>query len=300
MPAASIVIEGLTKRYGATVAVDDLSFRVRRGRVTGFLGPNGSGKTTTMRAILGLIEPTRGRALVLGKPYRRLDHPVRHFGALIDGTETHPGMTGRTALRVRAAASGVPDGRVVELLALVGLQAAADRRVGGYSLGMRQRLGLAGALLADPEILVLDEPANGLDPEGVRWIRTFLHRLADDGRTVFVSSHILAEVAKFADEVVVINRGRLVTQAPMAALTLDRRVVVRSPDAALLAHVLEHSGGSVSTLPDRRIVVSGLPVEEVGEIAAREGIALHELRGQESDFESVFLGLTGADAGGEP
>lgn len=288
--AAPIVVEDLTKQYGTTTAVDRLSFTVRPRMVTGFLGPNGSGKTTTMRAVLGLITPTGGHTQVLGRPYRELEQPARRVGALIDGTESHPAMTGRVALRVRATASAIPDTRVDEVLAMVGLTGAADRRVGGYSLGMRQRLGLAGALLGDPEVLVLDEPANGLDPDGVRWIREFLRYLADQGRTVFVSSHMLAEVSRMADEVVVINEGRFVTHAPVADLTVDRHVLVRSPDAARFQDVLLARGARVSG-EDGHLVVGGLPIEDVGGLAAKEGVVLYELRARDTDLESAFFDL---------
>ena len=285
-----IVVEDLTKRYGATTAVDHLSFAVPPGLVTGFLGPNGSGKTTTMRALLGLISPTGGTTRVFGVPYRELDRPALRVGALIDGTEAHPAMTGRRNLRVRAAAAGIPDDRVDEVLALVGLTDAADRRAGGYSLGMRQRLGLAGALLGDPEVLVLDEPGNGLDPDGVRWIREFLRYLADQGRTVFVSSHMLAEVSRMADEVVVINRGRFVTHAPVSELTVDHHVLVRTPDAPRLELALMAKGALV-TDEDGVLSVTGMPIEEVGSLAAHEGVVLHELRTQDTDLESAFFDL---------
>jgi ABC-2 type transport system ATP-binding protein len=218
---STIAIEALTKRYRAVTAVDDLTFRVASGRITGFLGPNGAGKSTTMRVLLGLARPSSGRATVDGRPYAELRDPVRHVGALIDANVFHPGRCGRTALRVAARPARIPDARVDEVLDLVGLGNAAHRRVGGYSLGMRQRLGLATALLGDPETLILDEPATGLDPEGVAWLRGLLRRLAADGRTVFVSSHLLAELAQTVDDVVVINRGRLVAHGPMVEL-LDR------------------------------------------------------------------------------
>ena len=285
-----IVVEDLTKRYGATTAVDHLSFAVAPGLVTGFLGPNGSGKTTTMRAVLGLIAPTGGTTRVFGAPYRELDRPALRVGALIDGTEAHPAMTGRRNLRVRAAAAGIPDDRVDEVLALVGLTDAADRRAGGYSLGMRQRLGLAGALLGDPEVLVLDEPGNGLDPDGVRWIREFLRYLADQGRTVFVSSHMLAEVSRMADEVVVINHGRFVTHAPVSELTVDHHVLVRTPDVARLELALMAKGALVAE-EDGVLSVTGMPIEEVGRLAAHEGVVLHELRTQDTDLESAFFDL---------
>jgi ABC-2 type transport system ATP-binding protein len=218
---STIAIDALTKRYRAVTAVHDLTFRVTPGRVTGFLGPNGAGKSTTMRILLGLARPSSGRATIDGRPYAQLRDPVRHVGALLDASVFHPGRSGRTALRIAARPARIPDARVDELLDIVGLGNAANRRVGGYSLGMRQRLGLATALLGDPETLVLDEPATGLDPEGVAWLRGLLRRLAADGRTVFVSSHLLAELAQTVDDVVVINRGRLIAHGPMVEL-LDR------------------------------------------------------------------------------
>ena len=215
---AAIEINGLSKRYGPTLAVDDLSFTVEHGRIVGFLGPNGAGKTTTLRALLGLITPTSGTATVQGARFAALKDPVRTVGAVLDGGMLHPGRSGRNHLRMLATGAGIPRTRVDEMLALVGLEAAADRRAGGYSLGMRQRLGLAGALLGDPRVLVLDEPANGLDPQGIRWLRDFLRSLAAEGRAVLVSSHVLAEVAQTAHEVVVIASGRSVAQAPLEEL----------------------------------------------------------------------------------
>jgi ABC-2 type transport system ATP-binding protein len=215
---STIAVEALTKRYGAVTAVDDLTFRLAPGRITGFLGPNGAGKSTTIRVLLGLAAPTSGRVTIDGRRYAQLRDPLRHVGAVLDANVFHPGRSGRTALRITARSAGIPDARVEEVLDLVGLGNAARRRVGGYSLGMRQRLALAQALLGDPETLVLDEPATGLDPEGVHWLRGLLRRLAADGRTVFVSSHLLAELAQTVDDVVVINRGRLVAQGPMTEL----------------------------------------------------------------------------------
>jgi ABC-2 type transport system ATP-binding protein len=209
----------LTKRYGDVIAVDDLSFEVDTGSITGFLGPNGAGKTTTLRMLLGLAEPTNGEALVFGRPFAALAQPATRVGAVLDSADLHPGRTGREHLRVLALAAGVGPGRVEDVLELVDLKHAAARRAGGYSLGMRQRLGLAAALLGDPELLVLDEPANGLDPEGVRWLRDFLRRFAAEGKTVFVSSHHLAEVEQTVDHVVIISRGRLVTASSLDELT---------------------------------------------------------------------------------
>ena len=218
---STIAVQALTKRYGAVTAINDLSFRIAAGRITGFLGPNGAGKSTTMRILLGLARPTSGHATIDGQPYARLRDPLRHVGAVLDANVFHPGRSGRTALRIAARPAGIPHSRVDEVLDLVGLANAARRRVGGYSLGMRQRLALAAALLGDPETLVLDEPATGLDPEGVAWLRGLLRRLAAEGRTVFVSSHLLAELAQTVDDVVVINHGRLVAHGPMVDL-LDR------------------------------------------------------------------------------
>jgi len=215
---STITVEALTKRYRAVTALDNLTFRVAPGRITGFLGPNGAGKSTTMRILLGLAPPSSGRATIDGQPYAGLRDPLRHVGAVLDANVFHPGRSGRTALRIAARPARIPDARVDELLDLVGLGNAAGRRVGGYSFGMRQRLALAGALLGDPETLVLDEPATGLDPEGVHWLRGLLRGLAAQGRTVFVSSHLLAELAQTVDDVVVINRGRLVAHGPMAEL----------------------------------------------------------------------------------
>jgi ABC-2 type transport system ATP-binding protein len=215
---STIAVEALTKRYRTVTAVDDLTFELAPGRITGFVGPNGAGKSTTMRLLLGLARPDSGRATINGRPYAELRDPLRHVGALLDPNVFHPGRSGRTALRIAARPAQIPGQRVEEVLHLTGLGAAAHRRAGGYSQGMRQRLALAAALLGDPETLILDEPANGLDPEGVAWLRGLLRRLAAEGRTIFVSSHLLAELAQTADDVVVINRGQLVAAGPMADL----------------------------------------------------------------------------------
>jgi ABC-2 type transport system ATP-binding protein len=289
-----IEVEGLTKRYGSTLAVDDLSFTVSPGTVTGFLGPNGAGKSTTMRAILGLVHPTAGSTAVLGVPYPALDWPVKQVGALLETFDAHPGRSGRNHLRILAVAGQIPRSRADEVLDLVELGSAGRRRVKGYSLGMRQRLGLAAALLGDPEVLVLDEPANGLDPQGVRWLRDFLRSLAGEGRTILVSSHVLAEVAQTVHEVVIIHRGRLVRHAAMADVEsmAAGATIVRSPDAARLGSLLADAGVEVHAQGEGRMAVSAAP-ERVGELAAAHGIVLHELVAQRATLEEVFLELTG-------
>ena len=288
-----IEVDSLTKRFGSTVAVQDLSFTASAGRVTGFLGPNGAGKSTTMRAILGLVRPTSGTTTVLGSPYRELQQPEKRVGALLETFDAHPGRSGRNHLRVLALAGGIPRSRVDEVLALVELSGAGRRRVKGYSLGMRQRLGLAAALLGDPEVLVLDEPANGLDPQGIRWLRDFLRSLAAEGRTILVSSHVLAEVAQTVDDVVIIHRGKLVQQAAMADVEAmaAKATIARSPEAARLASLLV-AGGVEATVVDDRVTVHA-PTERVGEVAAAHGIVLHELTAERASLEEVFLELTG-------
>jgi len=289
-----IEVADLTKRFGATLAVDDLTFSVEPGRITGFLGPNGAGKSTTMRAILGLVRPTAGRTAVLGRPYSELEDPVRRVGVLLETFDAHPGRTGRNHLRVLALAGGIPRSRVDEVLALVDMSTAARRRVKGYSLGMRQRLGLAAALLGDPEVLVLDEPANGLDPQGIRWLRDFLRSLATEGRTILVSSHVLSEVAQTVDDVVIIHRGSLVRQAAMAEVEAMAAgaTSVRSPDAERLAHLLGEASLEAHVVGDGRLAVNAAP-ERVGEIAAVHGVVLHELVVERASLEEVFLELTG-------
>jgi ABC-2 type transport system ATP-binding protein len=294
MPA--IVVERLSKRFGSTLAVDDLSFTVEAGRIVGFLGPNGAGKTTTLRALLGLIHPTGGTATIEGRAYGDLADPAATVGALLDGGMLHPGRSGRNHLRGLALAGGVPAGRADELLKLVDLAGAADRRAGGYSLGMRQRLGLAAALLGDPRVLVLDEPANGLDPQGIRWLRDFLRSLADEGRAVLVSSHVLAEVSQTADEVVVIDKGRSVAQATLAELLAERGggVTVTGPDAARLAELLEADGAAVRRDGDRRLVVTDRSGEQIGRIVAANAIVISELAPASQSLEDIFFELTGA------
>ena len=291
-----IEVEGLSKRFGKTQAVAGLSFRVEPGTITGFLGPNGAGKSTTLRAVLGLVHPDAGGATVLGRPYRELDRPLHRVGAVLEASEVHPGRSGRNHLRVQAAAVGLPASRVQEVLALVELSAAAKRRVKGYSLGMRQRLGLATALLGDPEVLVLDEPANGLDPAGIRWLRDLLRSLAAEGRTILVSSHVLSEVAQTADRVVIIHRGKLVQQASIAEVLAGAQGAtrVRSPDAHTLRGLLTAQGGTVTEI-DGTTLAADLAPERIGELAAANGIVLHELTVESATLEEVFLELTGGE-----
>jgi ABC-2 type transport system ATP-binding protein len=292
-----IEVRGLTKRYGSTVAVDDLSFSVPAGRVTGFLGPNGAGKTTTLRAVLGLVRPTAGEARVDGRPYRRLREPLRRVGAVLEADSFHPTRSGRNHLRVLALAAGIPVSRVDEVLAQVELSGSARRKVGGYSLGMRQRLSVAGALLGKPELLVLDEPANGLDPEGIRWLRDFLRAFTARGGTVFISSHVLAEVAQLADEVVIIHHGRLVTQEPLETLIARAAggTIVRAPEAERLDGLLAEAGIEATQVEEGQLRVAATP-ERVGEVAAAAGIVLHELRTEGATLEEVFLALTSEES----
>ncbi len=292
-----IEVERLTKRYGKTVAVSDLSFKITPGRVTGFLGPNGAGKTTTLKIVLGLVRPTSGTARVFGTSYRELDDPVRRVGAVLETSRYHPGRSGRGHLRVLAAQAGIPRQRVEEVLELVAMKEPGRRRVGGYSMGMRQRLGLAAALLGEPELLVLDEPANGLDPAGIRWLRDLLRSLSARGTTVLVSSHVLAEVEQIADEVVIIHRGRFVAQSTTAELAARAAagVRVRSPESERLRDVLARAGMSIAVLEEGALgVVDGTP-ERVGELAAEHGIVLHELVAERATLEEAFLELTAGE-----
>jgi ABC-2 type transport system ATP-binding protein len=290
-----IEVESLSKRFGATQAVAGLSFQVEPGTITGFLGPNGAGKSTTLRSILGLVHPDAGRTAVLGVPYRDLDRPLHRVGAVLEASEVHPGRSGRNHLHVLAAAAGLPRARVEDVLELVELKGSAKRRVKGYSLGMRQRLGLAAALLGDPEVLVLDEPANGLDPAGIRWLRDLLRSLAAEGRTILVSSHVLAEVAQTVDRVVIIHRGRLIQQASIAEVLAgaEGATRVRTPEAARLRELLA-AGGAVVNEADGVLLVEA-PPERVGEIAAANGVVLHELGVERATLEEVFLELTGGE-----
>jgi ABC-2 type transport system ATP-binding protein len=287
-----IEIVDLRKRYRKATAVDGLTFKVRDGRITGFLGPNGAGKTTTLRILLGLVHPTSGSATIDGRRYRALEDPVRRVGAVLEATNFHPKRTGRNHLRTLATAAGIPETRIDELLEFVGLGNVAKRAVGGYSLGMRQRLSVAGALLGEPELLVLDEPANGLDPEGIRWLRDFLRGFAAEGKMVFISSHVLAEMQQLADEVVIIHHGRLVAHEPVDALTV--RAVggtrVRSPQASRLREALAREGIEAGGEGDR--LVTSAPPERVGEIAAATSVVLHELTTEAATLEEAFLELT--------
>jgi ABC-2 type transport system ATP-binding protein len=291
---AVVKAESLTKRFGEVPAVTDLSFVLEAGTITGFLGPNGAGKTTTLRMVLGLASPTSGRALVFDGRYAELERPALRIGAVLEATDFHPGRSGRDHLRMLGQAVDVPDSRVDEVLSLVELTEAAHRRVKGYSLGMRQRLGLAAALLGDPELLILDEPANGLDPEGVRWLRDFLRRLASEGRTVLVSSHVLAEVAQTVDRVLIISRGRLVLSSSLAELTARAggAVRVRSGDPQRLMAALHSNDLQVTTGADHSLLVQGAPSERVGEIAFLAGVPVHELLTDGGSLEDIFLQLT--------
>jgi ABC-2 type transport system ATP-binding protein len=289
----TITVDRLTKRFGATTAVDGLSFTVEPGRVTGFLGPNGAGKTTTLQLMLGLVNGG-GRTLFDGRPYRDLPDPMRAVGAVLDARAFHPRRSARDHLLMLAAAARLPDRRVAEVLELVGLEAAADRHAGGFSLGMAQRLGLAAALLGDPRALLLDEPANGLDPHGVAWLRGLLRAVAAD-RAVLVSSHLLAEMQLLADHVVVIGRGRLLADEPMARLVGRAggdRVLVRSPDAPRLAEALAARGAAVVRTGPGELTVSGLAAAAVGDVAHANGLRLHELATRPASLEAAFLELT--------
>jgi ABC-2 type transport system ATP-binding protein len=303
MVTCVLEVRDLTKRYGTNLAVDRLSFTARPGRVLGFLGPNGAGKTTTLRMLLGLTLPTSGATAIDGRPYRQLRDPIKVVGAVLEGPQFHPGRTGRNHLRVLALAAGLPRTRVEEVLRLVEFDGAGGKRVKAYSLGMRQRLSLAGALLGDPGALVLDEPANGLDPQGIRWLRDFLRAQAAQGRTVLVSSHVLAEMAQTVDEVVVISRGRLVAQGSLEELTAgaEAPVWVRTPEPDRLRAALTSQNGVTAQqgeAPGGWLAVGGASLETVGTTAAEHGIAVFELYRPRQSLESVFLELTGGTEAG--
>lgn len=292
---AALRVEGLTKRYGRKTAVDDLSFTVRSGRVTGFLGPNGAGKTTALKAVVGLARPTAGRAFVRGTPVTAIRPDARLLGVQIEPCGAHPGRTGRAHLRSLAALAGLPRRRVGEVLELVGLADAARRRVGKYSMGMRQRLGLAAALLGDPEILVLDEPVNGLDPQGIRWLRTLLRDRAADGGTVLLSSHMLGEAARTVDDVIMIDRGRLVHEGAIRDLERSARsgVVVRTAEAERLSGLVVAAGGRTQRDDGGGLLIEGLDIAEVAQLAHRGSVLLEEIVQRTASLEDVFFGLMG-------
>ncbi|HEX5596404.1 MAG TPA: ABC transporter ATP-binding protein [Micromonosporaceae bacterium] len=303
-PAAGggqIVVSGLVKQYRNVRAVDNLSFTVEPGRVTGFLGPNGAGKTTTLRMLLNLVTPTSGTATIDGQRYADLSEPLRHVGAVLEASSAHKGRTGINHLRVICAAAGLPKQRANEVLEMVGLTPAANRKFKGYSLGMKQRLGIAAAMLGNPRVLVLDEPANGLDPEGIRWMRGFLKGLAAQGRTVLVSSHLLSEMQLLADDVVIIAAGKLVRQGPVdqviGAMSQVARVRVTTPHADQLAKALEAQSATVERGADGVLLISGVDAPTVGRAALTAGVELHELTAERPDLEGVFLELTAGKAG---
>jgi ABC-2 type transport system ATP-binding protein len=292
---ATIEIDNVTKRYADTVAVDQLSFAVQPGLVTGFLGPNGAGKSTTMRLVLGLDRPDSGTTRIAGRPYPQIDEPMRVVGALLEARALHPGRSARRHLGYLAQTQGISLARVDEVLELVGLTPVADKRVGGFSLGMGQRLGIAVALLGDPEILILDEPVNGLDVDGVRWIRGLLRSLADEGRTVLLSSHLLTEMAMTADHLVVIRAGRLVADCSTAAFldqSSQHSIEVGSPDMPRLAELIQQAGGRVELRSEESATVTEIDTARVGEIAARNGLTLHELSTRRPSLEDAFVELT--------
>lgn len=285
----------LIKHYGETVAVDGISFDVQPGRVTGFLGPNGAGKSTTMRMVVGLDRPTSGTVTVGGKTYREHRSPLTEVGVLLDAKAVHSGRSAYQHLRAMAATHGISRDRVAEVIRITGLEQVASRRVGGFSLGMGQRLGIAAALLGDPQTLILDEPVNGLDPEGVKWVRTLVRRLADDGRTVFLSSHLMSEMAQTADHLVVIGRGRIIADGPIDDIltrATSPTVRVATPDAGTLAPLLIARGATVRTLPTGQLEVTDLAAPAVGDLAAAHGVALHELTPVRASLEEAFMELT--------
>ncbi|QNP74005.1 ATP-binding cassette domain-containing protein [Streptomyces roseirectus] len=294
----TIDVRDLTKVHGTRRAVDGLTFRVPPGRVTGFLGPNGAGKSTTLRLLLGLDRPTSGSATLDGRPYGALTEPLRHVGALLDAQAPHGARTGRDHLRVLAASNRIPARRVDEVLEETGLASAANRRVRTYSLGMRQRLGIAAALLGDPAAVLLDEPSNGLDPEGIVWIRGLLRRLAGEGRTVLVSSHLMAETAAYADHLVVLGRGRLLADTPLKEFVHARvhpRVRVRTSDPAALAGALARAGHQADEHPDGHWTVHHARVDDVGRLASDAGVPLLELAAEEGTLEQAYFDLTAGE-----
>ncbi|WP_028850081.1 ATP-binding cassette domain-containing protein [Thermocrispum municipale] len=297
-----IVVQHLSKNFGAVQAVSNLSFTVEPGSVTGFIGPNGAGKTTTLRMILGLVRPTQGTATINGLPHDKLGNPATVVGSVLENEGFHPKRTARNHLRVYAAAIGVPDTRVDEVLSLVGLTDAANRKAGGFSLGMRQRLALAAALLGDPQVLVLDEPANGLDPEGIAWLRQFLRNLAREGRTVLVSSHLLAELEQTIDQVVIVSRGQTVYYGKLDDLRKQQqsRILVQAADGQALVTALKEQGVTrVETIEDGRLAVYDSTVQQVGDIAAKAGVALYGVQEETADLEQLFFQLTRSQYAGQ-
>jgi ABC-2 type transport system ATP-binding protein len=294
--AAVIEVSGISKHYGDKVAVDDLSFSVQAGVITGFLGPNGAGKSTTMRLILGLDAPSSGTALVNGKLYRDLEAPLHEVGAMLEARAIHTGRSGYNHLLALAQTHGIPRSRISEVIDMVGLQSVAHKRVGGFSLGMGQRLGVAAALLGDPNTVILDEPANGLDPEGIRWIRNLLKGLAAEGKTVFLSSHLMSEMEQTAEHLIVIGKGRLIADMSVeefvAQASSGAPVRVRTPNAAALSEALIGAGARVSTEEDGALAVQGLTIEQVGELAAAERLVLHELTPMQVSLEDAFMSIT--------
>ncbi|MFE6237128.1 ABC transporter ATP-binding protein [Cellulosimicrobium sp. NPDC057862] len=290
-----IEARGLTKRYGPKTAVDGISFTVRPGTVTGFLGPNGAGKSTTMRMIMGLDRPTAGTVTVNGRPYAQHRSPLTEVGALLDAKAVHTGRTAYNHLLAMAATHGIPTKRVDEVIEMTGLQSVAKKRVGGFSLGMGQRLGIASALLGDPKTLILDEPVNGLDPEGVLWVRNLAKYLASEGRTVFLSSHLMSEVALTADHIIVIGKGRIIADAPVSDIVngaQQRTVRVRTPHATQLAEILTSDGATVTSDEPSLLVVTGADAPGIGELAAAKGFVLHELTPVTSTLEDAYMALT--------
>lgn len=292
---AMIEARNLTKHYGRTVAVDDLTFDIAPGRVTGFLGPNGAGKTTTMRMILGLDRPNSGSVTINGRPYRNLPAPLREVGALLDAKAMHGGRKARNHLLLLAQSNGIPASRVDEVLRIVGLEGVADRRAGGFSLGMGQRLGIAAALLGDPGILMFDEPVNGLDPEGIAWVRQLMRALAAEGRTVFVSSHLMSEMALTADHLIVIGKGTLIRDESVTQFvesSSQRSVRVRTPQRERMEELLQRAGASFSRVEDGALDVMGLDAAAIGELAASNTLVLHELTPKRASLEEAFMELT--------
>ena len=289
-----VEVQGLTKRFGSLIAVDDLSFSVEPGRITGFLGPNGAGKTTTLRMLLGLVRPTSGSATIGGQSYSEIKQPLGVVGAALEATNFHPGRSGRDHLRVLADTAGVDNKRVDEMLEMVGIPAAARKRAGSYSMGMRQRLGLAAALLGDPQVLLLDEPANGLDPEGIRWLRLLLRHLSSQGKTILISSHMLSEVEQTVDDVVIIANGKLIRQGAINDLATEHASTVRTSDPQRMIQALTTSGLQASHV-DGTIQVVGTDLVLIGDIALQAGLPIHELRVNENDLEKLFFELTNAE-----